>query len=1267
MVRTDQFTVMGKEAGPVLASTRLVDFGGQNVNTGATAPRTVNLTNVGADPLTITALAATPAGRFNVQDPGTCIGRTLLRDNGCNITVTFDPVDVGQLAGSLTVTHSGIRSPFTIDLAGTGTNPGQEAVLSASPTSLSFGSVRIRTQSLAQRVRVTNTGTRPLVFSSIQLTDVLAGNPGDKDQFVVTSDACTGVAVQPTKRCDINVAVRPTGNGALAADLVLTANVSAGPTQIHLNALGTGGVAAVSGAIDAATGYPDWYQDETGLRIGECIDPADPNCIVLPDDNYDPSQPLSGRPSFSNFPTEFFYFVADSDIITTPGCATSNPPIPPGRAFVRSAEEAAFVGDPTDGGQMVFGRNRIVVRGGLCPNTSYTFTHPYGRTILTTDGQGSVKPAAGTTDLGCFPVAPDICDFSEALTSPISAGYLQWDPAVAPQAPAGYLGDAATLHRVTGAPFTAPGETAPANYFRIQGPRSVGGPSVTIGQTNLFSVMGKLNGPLVANPSNVAFQRYAVGGQSGSEQVTLTNQGTTALTITSLVLGGTNPGDFTPDGGCNNAFTGGTIVLNPGASCNFNVLFAPLATGFRTADITVNHTGRNTGFKVHLNGVGAAAQNSPAISISPGTLGFVDLHTGQRSASQSITVSNLGGQQPLEVGTPTVDSAQFALENGCTAPVAVDESCTIKVRFTPTVGGVSTGIISIPSNVPDSPLVTATATGRGFTGTAAQSATVRPFDGFAEWYQDDNGVRVEPCLQAADPNCIVLGDAGFDPGLPLEFPGNYPTEFFYQVTDSDIITTDGCGGLTAPGPAFLRLALEGTFATGAPEAGQQITFGRVRVVVRSGLCPNTSYSFTTPYGQVGPFLTNSLGGIAANVGTIDADPLVSPHLTSGLVRWDPAQAPAAPAGYLGDAITLHKIVGSRFTAVGDTEPANYFGIDGTSMRTELFTVSGRLAGPVTSTPEAIDFGNVNELTTSASSTVTLTNLSPDPITGFTPTLTGANPGDFQITGGSCAGGAIGLDQTCTVTVRFAPLAISTPSEAKTATLSIGHSGRNSPATATLSGTAINVALPAVTLNPTSVAFGSRDVGTVSAPTSITVTNSGTADLHVSTATLIGTNGNQFQLTSGCAAAVAPNGSCTLQVSFAPTSGGAKNAQIQLTDDAPTSPQLINLSGTGVSASLSLSPTSLAFGSIGVGGSSTKSVSISNTGTATLTISSLTISGSTTFTIASHNCGAGVAPGRNCSINLRFAPNARVAFSGQLNIASNASGVPIVVPLTGTGK
>jgi hypothetical protein len=292
--------------------------------------------------------------------------------------------------------------------------------------------------------------------------------------------------------------------------------------------------------------------------------------------------------------------------------------------------------------------------------------------------------------------------------------------------------------------------------------------------------------------------------------------------------------------------------------------------------------------------------------------------------------------------------------------------------------------------------------------------------------------------------------------------------------------------------------------------------------------------------------------------------------------------------------------------------------------------------------------------------VTVTNISSNPVSGFTPTLGGTNAGDFAITGGTCGLGVVGLDQTCTVTVHFAP----TTAGNKTASLTIAHSGTNSPTTVGLSGAAINVATPAVTLTPTSVNFASRDAGTVSAPVSVTVTNTGTANLHVTAAALIGANLNQFQLTGCTGATVAPNATCTLQVAFAPTSGGAKTAQIQLTDDAPTSPQLVSLSGTGVSASLSLSPSSLSF-SAGVGGSSSKSVKITNNGTANLSISSLTITGSTTFTIASHTCTAALAPRKTCTVNVRFAPTARTTFIGALHLASNAA--PATVALTGTGK
>ena len=60
--------------------------------------------------------------------------------------------------------------------------------------------------------------------------------------------------------------------------------------------------------------------------------------MVFADAFYDPAQPLVFP---SNFPGEFFYFVADSDKVTTPGCPASG--IAPGRATYRGALEGSFL------------------------------------------------------------------------------------------------------------------------------------------------------------------------------------------------------------------------------------------------------------------------------------------------------------------------------------------------------------------------------------------------------------------------------------------------------------------------------------------------------------------------------------------------------------------------------------------------------------------------------------------------------------------------------------------------------------------------------------------------------------------------------------------------------------------------------------------------------------------------------------------------------------------------------------------------------------
>jgi len=96
----------------------------------------------------------------------------------------------------------------------------------------------------------------------------------------------------------------------------------------------------------------------------------------------------------------------------------------------------------------------------------------------------------------------------------------------------------------------------------------------------------------------------------------------------------------------------------------------------------------------------------------------------------------------------------------------------------------------------------------------------------------------------------------------------------------------------------------------------------------------------------------------------------------------------------------------------------------------------------------------------------------------------------------------------------------------------------------------------------------------------------------------------------------------------------------------------------------LSPSSLTFSPQGVGTTSAaKSVTLSNTGNASLAIASISASGDFGQT---NDCGATLAAGANCTINVTFTPTAAGERSGTLSVADNALGSPHTVSLTGTG-
>ena len=104
--------------------------------------------------------------------------------------------------------------------------------------------------------------------------------------------------------------------------------------------------------------------------------------------------------------------------------------------------------------------------------------------------------------------------------------------------------------------------------------------------------------------------------------------------------------------------------------------------------------------------------------------------------------------------------------------------------------------------------------------------------------------------------------------------------------------------------------------------------------------------------------------------------------------------------------------------------------------------------------------------------------------------------------------------------------------------------------------------PAVSLSPTSLNFGNVKVGTTSAPKTVTLTNTGTGPLSISSIGIAGTNSADFSQTNNCGASVAAGAKCSISLTFKPSVIGSRVAALAIADNASGSPQQVSLKGNG---------------------------------------------------------------------------------------------------------
>ena len=327
------------------------------------------------------------------------------------------------------------------------------------------------------------------------------------------------------------------------------------------------------------------------------------------------------------------------------------------------------------------------------------------------------------------------------------------------------------------------------------------------------------------------------------------------------------------------------------------------------------------------------------------------------------------------------------------------------------------------------------------------------------------------------------------------------------------------------------------------------------------------------------------------------------------------------------------------------------------------TGGGLLGCPTSVSPATFSFPSTCLGQVSTPQTFTFTNGGCSATGIPTVAMLGGDSAQFTVASACTAPVAVGSD--CTVSVTFSPTAPgSFTSELQFTASPGGTLGAN------LAGTGL--ACVPMKISPASGAFGQQIPGVSSLPIEFTVTNQSSAAIGPVSNSFGGANAGDFTFDADTCigATLAPDGFCTIAVTFSPSVTGPETAT--LTASAGTNLVIAILTGTGCAGPpFTSSPNPLDFGDVDVGQTSapqtvtvTANACSSTTGPLTVTLGGIDAA---QFAIpdGGDGCTTPLAAGASCAFSLKFTPPDAGVFSATAAIAA-APGGASVVTLSGTG-
>jgi hypothetical protein len=727
-------------------------------------------------------------------------------------------------------------------------------------------------------------------------------------------------------------------------------------------------------------------------------------------------------------------------------------------------------------------------------------------------------------------------------------------------------------------------------------------------------------GSLQLNPGSVSFGRVGLGKQS-TQTFSVTNPNQSTVTITKINV--SNP-QFTVSSASL------PFSLPSGQAANVSVSVKPRAAGDMSGTLSVGVNSATTPMVLNLSATGVSPQQQ--ISLSSPAVDFGTVSVGTQG-THSLVITNAGAAD-LTVSVVALTGSEFSL-SGIATPkiISSGQTAALTLAFVPTAAGSANGSLAVTSNDPANPTVNVPVTGSG-TNTPMGQLTANPTTLSFGNINTGSSASKQVVLMNTGNAAVKISQisatgAGFSasgitlPATLNAFQSATLTVGFAPASAASALGTIIVTNDTKGSPLSIALAGSGVQA-GLNVSPATFNFGSLV----EGQTKSQKFSITNNGSASLTIQDLVISGAGYSVSGLTTPATLAAGQSASFTA---EFAPTAP-GSLGGVVTI--------SSNAPSSPAKV-ALSGTGIAASL---------TLTTSPVQLAFGSINA-GNSSSRAVTVTN---NGNTSVTISQITASAKDLS-TSGVTTPLALAPGQAKVMNVSFSPTTAENVTGNVTVTCSQGSS-----AVIAVSGTGLQAALG---LNPSSVVFGSVPVGSANSQT-VQVSNPGTGVLTISQ---VNASGSGFS-TSGITLplSINPGAKSTFNVQYLATAGTVPGS-ISIVSNAPSSPNALVLSGTGVAAvrTLAFTTTSIGFGNVVTAGSVSENVGITNAGNSDVTILQIIPSGAG-FGVNGASTPVTLSPAQTLTIAPSFSPTSAGSANGTVAVTSNAAGSPTTITLTGTG-